>query len=91
MASLAGPDEVLSDILYLTESAGVGDFGRFAALMASPYTAPMDKARPTGVFMTFEGENDVRVLSFLPVKDLKMLLMTMEEQIGKPEDWAGAC
>jgi len=86
VASLAGTDEVLSDILYLTESAGVGDFGRFAALMASPYTAPMDKSRPTGVCMTLEGEDDVRVLSFLPVKDLKMLLMTLEEQIGKPEE-----
>lgn len=89
VASLAGSDEVLSDILYLTESAGVGDFGRFAALMASPYTAPMDKSRPTGVCMTLEGEDDMRVLSFLPVKDLKMLLMTLEEQIGKPEDLGG--
>ncbi len=89
VASLAGSDEVLSDILYLTESAGVGDFGRFAALMASPYTAPMDKSRPTGVCMTMAGEDDVRVLSFLPVKDLKMLLMTLEEQIGKPEELGG--
>ena len=48
VASLAGSDEVLSDVLYLTESAGVGDFGRFVALMASPYTAPMDKTRPIG-------------------------------------------
>lgn len=89
VASLAGTDEVLSDILYLTESAGVGDFGRFAALMASPYTAPMDKTRPTGVCMMLESESDVRVLSFLPVKDLKMLLMTLEEQIGKPEEVGG--
>lgn len=89
VASLAGSDEVLSDILYLTESAGVGDFGRFAALMASPYTAPLDKSRPTGVCVTLAGEDDVRVLSFLPVKDLKMLLMTLEEQIGKPEDVGG--
>jgi len=89
VASLAGTDEVLSDILYLTESAGVGDFGRFAALMASPYTAPMDKSRPSGVCVMLDGESDVRVLSFLPVKDLKMLLMTLEEQIGKPEEIGG--
>ncbi len=89
VASLAGSDEVLSDVLYVTESAGVGDFGRLVALMASPYTAPLDKTRPTGVVLTLQGENDMRALSFVPVKDLKMLLMTMEEQIGKPEDLGG--
>jgi len=89
VASLASSDEILSDILYLTEAAGVGDFGRFGALMASPYTAPLDKARPTGVYATLVDESDVRVLVFLPVKDLKMLLMTLEEQIGKPEELGG--
>lgn len=86
VASLAGSDEVLSDVMYVTESAGVGDFGRLAALMASPFTAPLDKTRPVGVCLTIQGENDVRAMSFVPVKDLKMLLMTMEEHIGKPED-----
>lgn len=84
VASLAGSDEVLSNILYVTEAAGVGDFGRLAALMASPYTAPLDKTRPIGVYLTLLGEDDVRAMSFVPVKDLKMLLMTMEQQIGKP-------
>jgi len=36
VASLAGTDEVLSDVMYVTESAGVGDFGRLAAMMAGP-------------------------------------------------------
>ena len=89
VASLAGTDEILSDLLYLTEAAGVGDFGRFAALMASPYTATLDKARPTGVYATLVDESDVRVLVFVPVKDLKMLLLTLEEQIGKPEELGG--
>lgn len=86
VASLAGSDEVLSDVMYVTESAGVGDFGRLAALLASPYTAPLDKERPIGVCVTLQGEDDVRALGFVPVKDLKMLLMTLEQQIGKPED-----
>lgn len=89
VASLASSDEILSDILYLTEAAGVGDFGRIAALMASSFTASMDKTRPTGVYATMVDESDVRVLSFVPVKDLKMLLMSLEQQIGKPEDLGG--
>lgn len=89
VASLASTDEVLANILYLTESAGVGDFGRLAALMASPYTAALDKSRPTGVFAVLEDETDVRVVSFVPVKDLKTLLLTLEAQIGKPEDLGG--
>jgi len=86
VASLAGSDEVLSNILYVTEAASVGDFGRLAAMLAGPYTAPLDKTRPFGVYLTLLGEDDVRAMSFVPVKDLKMLLMTMEQQIGKPED-----
>ncbi len=89
VASLAGSDEVLSNILYVTEAASVGDFGRLAAMLAGPYTAPLDKTRPFGVYLTLLGEDDVRAMSFVPVKDLKMLLMTMEQQIGKPEDLGG--
>lgn len=86
VASLAGSDELLSNVMHVTESAGVGDFGRLVALMASPYTAPLDKTRPIGVYVTVLGENDVQAMSFVPVKDLKMLLMTMEQQVGKPQD-----
>ncbi|NLF70502.1 MAG: hypothetical protein GX575_15830 [Candidatus Anammoximicrobium sp.] len=84
VASLAGSDELLSNVLQVTESAGVGDFGRLVALLASPYTAALDKTRPIGVSLTLLGENDLQAMSFVPVKDLKMLLMTMEQQVGKP-------
>ena len=89
VASLASSDVLLSDLLYLTEAAGVGDFGRLAVFMASPYTATLDRARPSGMYATLTEDNDLRVVSFLPVKDLKMLLATLEAQIGRPENLGG--
>ena len=49
--SIAGSDELLGDIGYITEAAGAGDFGRLAALMASPYTAALEKRKPIGVYV----------------------------------------
>jgi hypothetical protein len=86
VTSIAGADEVLGDVLFLTESAGVGDFGRLIALMASPYTATLDKKKPIGGYALLEEDNQLASVMFVPVKDLKMLLTTLESQVGKPED-----
>jgi hypothetical protein len=86
VVSVAGSDELLSDILYLTETAGVGDFGRLMALMASPYTATLNKQRPAGAYLTMQGQGPPTSVSFLPVKNLDTLLANLEPQIGEAED-----
>jgi hypothetical protein len=85
VVSVASSDEVLGDVLYLTDAAGVGDFGRLAALMASPYTADLNRQNPAGMYLTMSDGAPVGV-GFLPVKDLTSLLKTLEPQIGLPED-----
>ena len=86
IVSVAGSDELLGDILYLTETAGVGDFGRLMALMASPYTVTLNKQRPAGAFLTMQEQGPPTSVSFLPVKNLDTLLANLEPQIGKAED-----
>ncbi len=84
--SIAGSDELLGDIGYITEAAGAGDFGRLVALMSSPYTAALDKKKPIGVYLVMDEGNQPAGVGFIPVKDLEILLAALKEQIGEPED-----
>lgn len=84
--SIAGSDELLGDIGYITEAAGAGDFGRLVALMSSPYTAALDKKKPIGVYLVMGDGNKPAGVGFVPVKDLEILLAALKEQIGEPED-----
>jgi len=84
--SIAGSDELLGDIGYITEAAGAGDFGRLVALMASPYTAALEKRKPVGVYVVISEQNQPAGVAFIPVKDLQILLAALREQIGEPED-----
>ena len=86
VVSVAGSDELLGDIRYLTEAAGVGDFGRLMALMASPYTSTLNKKKPAGACVTMQGQGPPTWIGFLPVKNLDTLLANLEPQVGQPED-----
>ena len=85
VVSIAGADKLLGDVAYLAEAAGAGDFGRLIALMASPFTAGLDKGKPIGIYATMEDGAPAGVL-FLPVKDLKLLLAALEAQVGQPKE-----
>ncbi len=84
--SIAGSDELLGDIGYITEAAGAGDFGRLVALMASPYTAALEKKKPIGVYVVMADGDEPAGVAFIPVKDLNILLAALAGQIGEPED-----
>lgn len=85
VVSLASVEETLGDIGYVTNLAGFGDFGKTIALFGGAYTSGMDKKRPSGAIVIPQA-GDFRVLTFLPVKDLKMMLETFKERIGEPRD-----
>lgn len=85
VVSVAGTDSLLQDFAYLTEAAGVGDYGRLAAMVSQPFTQGLDAARPIGVVVTTDG-SQFKVLGFVPVKDVKALLNVLPPQVGKPTD-----
>lgn len=85
VVSLASVEESLGDIGYVTNLAGFGEFGKTIALFGGAYTSGMDKKRPSGAIVVPQA-GDFRVITFLPVKDLKMMLETFKERIGEPRD-----
>jgi len=86
VVSIANSDELLGDISFLTEAAGAGDVGRLVALMAAPYTAGLEKGKPAGAYATLTGPEQMEAIGFFAVKDLKLLLGTLQDQLGQPQD-----
>jgi hypothetical protein len=86
VVSVANSDKLLGDISFLTETAGAGDIGRLVALMAAPYTAGLDKTKPGGAYVTASGLEQMEVVGFLGVRDLKVLLGVLQDQLGQPRD-----
>lgn len=85
VVSLSSLDEMFGDIASMAELAGQGDFGRIAVGMGGIYTGGIDRTRPAGVVVSLEGM-EPRVTAFVPVTNLKQLLATHAETIGKPRD-----
>lgn len=85
VVSVGSMTELLGDVAYLAETAGNANAGKSAALMAGIFLNGVDRDRPTGAYMTFDGMNP-QVVAFVPVKDLDVLLLTHKENIGEPKD-----
>ena len=86
--SIAGVDELFGDVDYLTKVAGAEEFGNLLKIMASPYTAGIDKTKPWGVVVHAAGD-EPEPLAFIPVKDMKLMFTALKDQIGEPKDAGG--
>ena len=86
VVSIAGVDELMGDIDYLTKSAGVEDYGNLFKLLAAPYTVGIDKTKPWGFVLQMNEDADRETLGFVPVKDLDVVFAALKEQIGEPRD-----
>jgi hypothetical protein len=89
VVSITGAQELLSDIEYLTETAGVGDVGRLIKLIGGPYVAQLNKSKPAGGYLYLDDDGLPVAVAFMPVTNLKALLATLEDQVGKAEDAGG--
>ena len=88
VVSVASIDRLVSDIGYLTRSAGMPQIGGFVTLVTSPYLGGLDTKRPSGMFVTFSGEEPSGV-AFVGVTDLQAVVKRIEEQVGPPQDLGG--
>ncbi len=84
--SIAGTGKLVSDVKYLLESAGAGQYGNFIDFFAGPYLAELDGEKPAGLLISFDENSQPKGLGFLPVKNLEQMLSKMQDQVGKPED-----
>lgn len=89
VVSVASVDEVMKDVNFLAAAGGTPDLGVMVNIMSAPYTAGLDRSRPSGALGMIEGE-ELKIIGFLPVKNLKTFLKTFEEQIGAPVPAEGA-
>lgn len=79
-------DEILGDVQYVTEAAGVGDAAGMVVAMGKGYTEGWDRKRPVGVLVSVDDQGQVKPVAFLPIKNLTEALKPLEAQIGKPRD-----
>lgn len=79
--SLASADQLLADAAYLTAAVERPDTGRLATLVARPYLNGIDRTRPAGAYITFDGD-EPRVVGFAAVKDITLVIATLKDQLG---------
>lgn len=85
VVSLKSFDELMSDVGYLTRTAGTPEIGGLVTVMASQYTDGINTRKPIGMYLTFDGEMPTGVV-FVPINDLDRVLAKVQEQVGEPEE-----
>ena len=85
VVSITNPDELMSDINYLTTAANAQQVGGMIALMGGGFLQLMDRTKPAGVYITLDQGEPVGI-AFLPVKDLNMALTQLQAMIGPAQD-----
>ena len=77
--SIAPVKEQMSDINYLVEASGFGAAKFFFKSQIKYFTNGLDRTRPAGVLLYFEGDNPEpsKMVAFLPVKDIDDFLDTL--------------
>lgn len=86
VVSVAGVDEVLADVKYVTKASGVEGAGTTAEFFGKAYTNGVDRKRPIGVIVAPKGPGEFIAVSFIPVSDLKAVLDTLKEPVGEAKD-----
>lgn len=85
VVSIAPVDKLLGDFDYLSKAAGAAEAGRFATLIVNPFLEGVDKTKPSGGYVTLDGEKPVGI-AFIPTTDLTKILNTLKDQVGEPKD-----
>jgi hypothetical protein len=85
VVSLSSIDSLLGKVRYLTQAAGMPEFGTMATMLSQPYSVGLDRQKPAG-FAVWSDGTDFVPLAFLPVTDLQATLSALEEQLGEPKD-----
>ena len=86
VVSVAGVDEVLADIKYVTKASGFEGAGNTADFFGKAYSNGVDRKRPIGVIVTPKEGGEFVSLSFVPISDMKAILAMLKEPVGEPKD-----
>ncbi len=84
VVSVTNIDKLLSDVGYVTRTAGSPEVGALITLMSGQYIEGLDSKRPSGVYITFTPQ-PTGVL-FLPVSNFDAVVAKVEEFLGEVEE-----
>jgi hypothetical protein len=68
VVSITNLDRLLNDTSYLLKACNVPEFGGIISVMTTAYTQGLDKTRPLGLTLDFDGQSPT-VVAFIPVAD----------------------
>ena len=71
-------DDILSEVSYLVGAAGFPEFVPFVTFGAGEYIKGLDKDKPAGMVVSFDGDTPV-FLGFVPVSDIDDVLDTLSD------------
>jgi hypothetical protein len=77
--SVESVDDLLGDVSYLVGAAGFPEFVPMITFGAGEFIRGLDRTKPAGAWVTFDGEEPV-VVAFVPVKKLDQVLDTLSNQ-----------
>ncbi|HUE69972.1 MAG TPA: hypothetical protein VMP01_03715 [Pirellulaceae bacterium] len=86
VVSVAGIDELVGDINYVTKAAGFEGTGKLAEGYIKGFSNGVDRKRPIGVIVAPKEGGEFVAISFVPVSDMKAILATLKEPVGEPKD-----
>jgi hypothetical protein len=86
VVSVAGIDELVGDINYVTKAAGFEGSGKLAEGYIKGFSNGADRKRPSGVIVAPKEGGEFVSISFVPVTDMKAILATLKDSVGAPKD-----
>ncbi len=85
IVSIAPLDRLLQDTTYLLRAVNVPEVGGLVSLMANQYTQGLDRSKPIGVSVIFEGEMPTATI-FLPMSDRDQFFGALAGMGIEPDD-----
>jgi hypothetical protein len=79
--SIASVDRLMSDIGYLTQTAGRADVGGLIQMVSSSFLEDLDPNQPAGVLIVMEN-GEPKGVGFLPIPDLSAALAKIEKRFA---------
>lgn len=87
VVSVTNLDEQFSDIKHVMEKSGFGDFAFFIDAATSEYVRGIDKTQAACISLFFrDGEQEPKVVGFIPVSNLDDVLDTVADYADIEED-----
>jgi hypothetical protein len=85
VVSIASLNETMADVQYITQAAGLAQYGQLAQFATAQYANVLDKTKPLGLVVYLD-TGAPRAIGFIPISNLQAVLALVQQQVGQPRD-----